>query len=151
MKNGSHGDLHITSHRFDEPQALDVVAKSQTAVAIHGRMDQGKDAVWLGGRALALRNAIGTSLQNAAFEAEPNHRLPGLKPEKYATARSPTKECSSNCHDRCAAGLRPTRDCSSPFASPCEMPLPRRSPKGAARILASARKHSPHVIVAAAR
>jgi phage replication-related protein YjqB (UPF0714/DUF867 family) len=91
LKNGSHGDLHITSHRFDEPQALDAVGRSQTAVAIHGRRDQGNDAVWLGGRALALRDAIGTSLQNAGFEAEPNDRLPGLEPKNICN-RTLTRE-----------------------------------------------------------
>lgn len=91
LKNGSHGDLHITSHRFDEPQALDVVGRSQTAVAIHGRRDQVNNAVWLGGCALALRDAIGTSLQNAGFEAELNDRLPGLEPKNICN-RTLTRE-----------------------------------------------------------
>ncbi|WP_378946272.1 poly-gamma-glutamate hydrolase family protein [Paracoccus sp. R86501] len=78
LKTGSHGDFHITSHRFDEPRAVDLVGRSFTAVAIHGRRDDGSDAVWLGGRAVALRDAIGASLRNAGFEAQPNTTLPGL-------------------------------------------------------------------------
>lgn len=78
LKRGAHGDYHITSHLFDEPTALDLVSRSVTAVAIHGRKDDGTDTVWMGGRATALRDAIGTSLRDAGFEAEPNTTLPGV-------------------------------------------------------------------------
>ncbi|MBQ2262466.1 MAG: poly-gamma-glutamate hydrolase family protein [Loktanella sp.] len=75
---GAHRDFHITSHRFDEPKALALVSKAEYAVAIHGRKDDGTDTVWLGGRATALRDAIGAALGRAGFGAEVNSRLPGL-------------------------------------------------------------------------
>ena len=78
LRNGSHGDLHITSHRFDEPTAIDLVGRSSTSVAIHGRREDGTDLVWLGGRDTRLRDAIGSSLQQAGFGTEINRRLPGL-------------------------------------------------------------------------
>lgn len=78
LKAGAHGDFHITSHRFDEPGALDLVGRSFTAVAIHGRKDDGSDTVWLGGRATSLRDTIGVSLREAGFEAIPNESLPGI-------------------------------------------------------------------------
>jgi phage replication-related protein YjqB (UPF0714/DUF867 family) len=78
LKEGGHSDFHITSHRFDEPKAVALVGRSRTAVAIHGRRNEGRDSVWLGGRAKAIRNAIGASLRDAGFEAELNERLPGL-------------------------------------------------------------------------
>jgi phage replication-related protein YjqB (UPF0714/DUF867 family) len=78
LKNGPHGDFHITSHRFDEPKAIELVGKSQSAVAIHGRRDEGREAVWLGGRAIALRGTIGAKLREAGFDAECNEKLPGL-------------------------------------------------------------------------
>lgn len=81
LKDGAHGNFHITSHRFDEPKAIDIVGRSRTAVAIHGRRDDRTEAIWLGGRAIDLRDAIGASLQGAGFDAEPNDRLPGLNPE----------------------------------------------------------------------
>jgi phage replication-related protein YjqB (UPF0714/DUF867 family) len=77
LTDGSHGDFHITSHRFDEPKAVDLVGRSWTAIAIHGRRNEGKEVVWLGGRATALRDAIGASLREAGFDAEPNEKLPG--------------------------------------------------------------------------
>ncbi|RWP41759.1 MAG: replication protein [Mesorhizobium sp.] len=77
LKSGPHGDLHVTSHRFDEPKAINLVGRSRTAVAIHGRRNEGTEAVWLGGRATTLRDAIGACLRAAGFDAEPNTRLPG--------------------------------------------------------------------------
>lgn len=78
LKPGAHGDFHITSHRFDEPDALDLVGRSSIAVAIHGRKDDGSDTVWLGGRATGLRDAIGEALRAAGFDAVPNKTLPGV-------------------------------------------------------------------------
>lgn len=78
LKAGAHGDFHITSHRFDEPQALELVAGATLAVAIHGRKDDGTETVWLGGRAEALRDAIGAALRDAGFDAAPNTTLPGV-------------------------------------------------------------------------
>ena len=68
----------LPSHRFDEPKALDLIGRSRFAVAIHGRKDDGSDTVWLGGRATDLRDAIGASLRDAGFGAEPNMTLPGI-------------------------------------------------------------------------
>ena len=79
LANGPHGHFHITSHRFDEPEAVSLVGRCGTAVAIHGRRNKGPDAVWLGGRATGLRDAVGASLREAGFKAEINERLPGLE------------------------------------------------------------------------
>ncbi|MDF1727312.1 MAG: poly-gamma-glutamate hydrolase family protein [Sulfitobacter sp.] len=78
LKAGAHGDFHITSHRFDEPRAVDLVGRADTAVAIHGRKDDGSDTVWLGGRATGMRDAIGEALREAGFGATPNETLPGV-------------------------------------------------------------------------
>ncbi|MDQ1902368.1 poly-gamma-glutamate hydrolase family protein [Paracoccus sp. WLY502] len=78
LRNGPHGHYHITSHRFDEPSAIELVGKSSTSIAIHGRRRDGTDAVWLGGRDTCLREAVRISLQEAGFGAEINQRLPGL-------------------------------------------------------------------------
>lgn len=80
LRRGAHGDFHITSHRFDEPLAVDLVGRSDSAVAIHGRKDDGTDTVWLGGRADGLRDAIGVSLSSTGFDAARNERLPGVHP-----------------------------------------------------------------------
>jgi phage replication-related protein YjqB (UPF0714/DUF867 family) len=77
---GAHGDYHITSHRFDEPRALALVAGADTSIAIHGRKDDGTDTVWLGGRDETLRDAVGDALRAAGFGAALNKALPGVHP-----------------------------------------------------------------------
>jgi phage replication-related protein YjqB (UPF0714/DUF867 family) len=77
---GAHGDYHITSHRFDEPRALALVAGADTSIAIHGRKDDGTDTVWLGGRDETLRDAVGDALRAAGFAAALNTALPGVHP-----------------------------------------------------------------------
>jgi len=77
----AHGDLHVTSMRFDEPAACALVAGCETVVAVHGRMD-GDDpaAVWVGGRDAGLRAAVAAGLAAAGFAAlADGHRLMGLE------------------------------------------------------------------------
>ena len=68
---GERGSLHITSARFDEPQALALVGEAQKVVAIHGRADNGDPlTVGVGGRDIALRDEIVATLRAAGFPAE---------------------------------------------------------------------------------
>lgn len=67
---GNRGSLHITSTRFDEPLALELVGNAQKVVAIHGRAD-GDDplTVDVGSLDTALREKIATALTTAGFAA----------------------------------------------------------------------------------
>lgn len=76
--------LHITSTRFDEPQALALIAASETVLTVHGRKD-GPDtaAIWVGGRDADLRAAIAAALCGADFSAKAvadGHPLAGSDP-----------------------------------------------------------------------
>jgi phage replication-related protein YjqB (UPF0714/DUF867 family) len=77
-----HGDLHITSDRFDEPRSLRLVAAATTAIAIHGRQDRSDPkTVWMGGRDMALRDAVASSLISSGFPAiTSGHPLSGQHP-----------------------------------------------------------------------
>lgn len=76
--------LHITSTRFDEPQALRLVGASDVVIGVHGRKDGADaDAVWVGGLHETLRDAIcGALLQNGfcAKAVGEGHRLAGRDP-----------------------------------------------------------------------
>lgn len=77
----AHSDLHITSSRFDEPQALGLMAAVETAIAIHGRTDSKDPAIWVGGRDFGLRDALIAGLDTAGFEARRCvGRLAGIDP-----------------------------------------------------------------------
>lgn len=67
---GKRGSLHITSARFDEPQALELLREARKAIAIHGRAD-GRDptTVVVGGLDASLRDEIVAALTAAGFSA----------------------------------------------------------------------------------
>jgi phage replication-related protein YjqB (UPF0714/DUF867 family) len=73
--------LHITSTRFDEPQAVRLVEASEVAVGVHGRKNRDDEmSVWVGGLNECLRDAIRDSLEQSGFKAKAigdGHRLSG--------------------------------------------------------------------------
>lgn len=74
---GSFDTLHITSHRFDEPRCLRLVARCETVVAIHG-CSGNSERVMLGGRddrlIARLEAAIGDTGVNVSSR---HHPYPG--------------------------------------------------------------------------
>jgi len=73
---GNYAALHLTSHLFDEPECLALIAGCEYVVAIHGCA--GSDArVLLGGLDLGLKWRIDTALQGSdlVVQAE-GHRFP---------------------------------------------------------------------------
>ncbi len=73
--------LHLTSHNFDEPQALELLARSQTVVAVHACTDE-KAVVYPGGRDNELMEAISTELEVAGIPvADRNIKYQGLNPD----------------------------------------------------------------------
>ena len=60
-KRNHNRDLHITSARFDEPQALEMLSGCNQVVAVHGCAGD-EQVVYLGGLDHVLKNAIGQSL-----------------------------------------------------------------------------------------
>ncbi len=70
-RRASGDGLHITSTCFDEPQALRLVALSETVVGVHGRKNGADEAsIWVGGLHEALRDDIAGRLLRAGFRAE---------------------------------------------------------------------------------
>jgi phage replication-related protein YjqB (UPF0714/DUF867 family) len=67
-KSTGNKALHITSCNFDEPQCLDLIAKSDVVVAVHGLNRKGK-SVDVGGRDSELRDEVCRQLRRAGFRA----------------------------------------------------------------------------------
>jgi phage replication-related protein YjqB (UPF0714/DUF867 family) len=66
----SHGnrELHITSHKFDEPDGCELVAKSSIVIAMHGRADEDDpESVHLGGLDQKTRDRIADELEKVHF------------------------------------------------------------------------------------
>lgn len=80
MKPANNRWLHITSHNFDEPQALELLARSQTVVAVHACTDE-KAVVYPGGRDEELMAAIVTEFKTVGISvANRNFKYPGVNP-----------------------------------------------------------------------
>lgn len=76
-KAAQNRDLHITSTNFDEPRCTDVVARSRTAVAIHGENSQ-EATVFIGGADPMLRSHISNALEETGFTVR-EHENPDLQ------------------------------------------------------------------------
>lgn len=69
LKENDNRDLHITSHRFDHPQALSLVSRSSYVVAVHG-CTVNKPVVYLGGLDEQLISQISYELENLQLNCE---------------------------------------------------------------------------------
>ena len=79
LKDGGNARLHLTSHRFDDPLALEAVAKADRVLAIHGERSRHGAFVMVGGRWDELRMALSRVLGEAGFRVrEPREGLGGL-------------------------------------------------------------------------
>jgi phage replication-related protein YjqB (UPF0714/DUF867 family) len=73
-------DLHITSHNFDEPRCLKLIAHHQHVVAIHGSRKPG-ECLFIGGLDTELIGALVSALQAAGITAiEGVQEYAGLHP-----------------------------------------------------------------------
>lgn len=98
--------LHLASHRFDEPSALDLISDCDTVVAVHGYSAPGPD-VLLGGLDEALKLEVARSLAAVGLSClTGGHRFPGRDPRNICnrgrTGRGVQLELSD--------GLRKTGD-----------------------------------------
>lgn len=76
---GNH-ELHITSHCFDEPECMKMLAGHTWIVAIHG-CDEAGERMFLGGRDTALIAGLSTRFKEVGIVAETSgHRYPGTDP-----------------------------------------------------------------------
>jgi phage replication-related protein YjqB (UPF0714/DUF867 family) len=76
---GTNRQLHITSHRFDHPQCLELTARHAVALAVHGCI--GESQIYLGGLDLELTTRVEERLRAAGLPAMVHgHRYPGRNP-----------------------------------------------------------------------
>jgi phage replication-related protein YjqB (UPF0714/DUF867 family) len=91
IKKTGNRILHITSTRFDVPEALKIALSSQTVITLHGCHGEAP-VVYVGGRHAGLKRCLHLALSNAGFDARFSTK-PGLKGE------SPFNLCN-----RCGTG-----------------------------------------------
>ena len=75
---GSYAALHLTSHRFDEPQCLALLAGCDQVIAIHGCRGAEPEAL-LGGLDDGLKMRVGAAIAAAGIETRlAGHRYPAV-------------------------------------------------------------------------
>jgi phage replication-related protein YjqB (UPF0714/DUF867 family) len=81
IKKENNGRLHITSHKFDEPMAIKIVARSHIVVAIHACT--GKERfVYLGGLDNMLKEVIADELDSRGIIVPKEHgKFKGSNPD----------------------------------------------------------------------
>jgi phage replication-related protein YjqB (UPF0714/DUF867 family) len=73
--------LHITSRRFDEPRCLELVARCETVITVHGCVGL-DERVYVGGLHVELKQAIADALDGVGVEAHlDGHNFPAVDPE----------------------------------------------------------------------
>lgn len=78
LKGGGNERLHLTSHRFDDPVALEAVTRADRVLAIHGERSRHGAFVMVGGRWDEMKAALSGALQEAGFQVlEPREGLGG--------------------------------------------------------------------------
>ena len=79
-RSGNYAALHLTSHRFDEPRCLELLANCDHVVAIHGCGGEAQQAL-LGGFDAELKAVVAQSI--AALGVETllvDHPFPAIDP-----------------------------------------------------------------------
>jgi phage replication-related protein YjqB (UPF0714/DUF867 family) len=82
LKEEGNGVLHIESHLFREPQALQAVKKAGIVITVHGQLNHQEGFVMVGGLHVDLRSEIRRRLESAGFQTRtPPEGLQGIDPE----------------------------------------------------------------------
>lgn len=69
MAAGNYEALHLTSHRFDEPECLALLTGTKTVVAVHG-CTHSDEVVLLGGLDASLKGQMAAALRKAGIHAK---------------------------------------------------------------------------------
>lgn len=87
-ESGNH-TLHLTSHRFDEPVALQAVSDADVVVAFHGERTADHSFVMLGGRRMELIRSLREALSGEGFAVrDPRPGLGGTNPRNICNRGS---------------------------------------------------------------
>lgn len=70
LRENSHPDLHIASHKFDEPDCVKLIATHKWVLSIHGHGHLGAGQVLLGGLDHSLIDDLAGALKDAGLPVE---------------------------------------------------------------------------------
>jgi phage replication-related protein YjqB (UPF0714/DUF867 family) len=71
LKADGNSVLHIESHLFDEPRALEAVRKAEVVITVHGQLNQKDAFVMVGGLHDRLQSRIKQQIEASGFQTRP--------------------------------------------------------------------------------
>ncbi|MFB3886841.1 MAG: poly-gamma-glutamate hydrolase family protein [Thermodesulfobacteriota bacterium] len=81
IKSDGNGVLHLQSHLFDEPRAIEILKGAEIVVTVHGHADREDGFVMVGGLNPVLKSEIERELGKAGFQTrEATERLKAIDP-----------------------------------------------------------------------
>ncbi len=80
IKERNNRDLHITSHRFDEPDAINLISASDIVITIHACKDK-EEIVYIGGQSKVLGFSIRDALRKLNIKTSEKKKFAGRHPE----------------------------------------------------------------------
>lgn len=82
LKPEGNSILHIESHLFDEPRALQAAKKADVVITVHGQLNHQEAFIMVGGLNVDLRSEIRRRLEADGFQTRtPSEGLQGTDPE----------------------------------------------------------------------
>lgn len=82
LKEDGNSFLHIESHLFDEPRALQAIEKADIVITVHGQLDHLEEFIMVGGLKVDLRSEIKCQLEAVGFQTRPpTGGLQGIDPD----------------------------------------------------------------------
>ncbi len=80
IKEKNNRDLHLTSHRFDEPRALNLISSSELVITVHACKDK-EEIIYIGGRAVESGLIIRETLEKLNIRTSGKKKFAGMHPE----------------------------------------------------------------------
>ena len=80
LKEKNNHRLHITSHRFDEPQAIKLASSFDVVISVHACTDT-KPIVYIGGLFEDLASCIQDAIESLNIESAKKKRFSGTHPD----------------------------------------------------------------------
>ena len=82
LKSQGNSVLHIESHLFDEPRAVQAVKNADVVITVHGELNDQEGFAMVGGLHVDLRSDIRRRLEASGFQTRtPPEGLQGIDPE----------------------------------------------------------------------
>jgi len=118
IKTDGNGVLHIESHLFDEPGALQAVEKTDIVVTVHGQVDRKEEFVMVGGLDDGLHSEIQRQLEAAGFQTRrPTEGLMGTDPMNICNRGRLRRGVQLEISRKVRDGLRASQDQLQTFAN----------------------------------